>query len=157
MNKRILLAAALLVAALVLPKIAQSDNTPSVSPTMSVTPTTSITSTMTFSDGSVAIAYDFCGDTDLCATIKYVNGEVLSIYSEGAAFCQPYLLNFVLANGPTTIYEYARTMNHDAINTSGLGTRCGHSLATQMVLDHGLVHMTVTENTNGTLKLVFSQ
>jgi hypothetical protein len=48
-------------------------------------------------------------------------------------------------------------MNHDIVNTSMLGSRCGHSLATQMVLDHGLVHLTVTEDTDGTLKLVFTK
>jgi len=115
------------------------------------------TSSMTFSDGSTAAAYDHCGDTDLCGTIKYPNGDLLSIYSEGAAYCQPYLLNFVRVNGSATIYEYARTMNHDPVTSNAFGTHCGHSQTTQMVLDHGLVHLTVTEDTDGTLKLVFSK
>jgi len=43
------------------------------------------------SDGSVATASDHCGDADLCATIAYANGDELSIYSEGAAYCQPHI------------------------------------------------------------------
>lgn len=111
---------------------------------------------VTFSDGSVATVTDHCGDTDLCATVTYPNGDKLSIYSEGAAHCQPYMLHFVRVNGSTTIYEYSRTINHDAPSGNAFGTTCGHSQATQMVMDHGLVHLTVTENKDGTLRLVFS-
>jgi hypothetical protein len=39
----------------------------------------------TFSGGAVATAYPHCGDSELCATITYKNGEKLQIYSEGAA------------------------------------------------------------------------
>jgi hypothetical protein len=49
-------------------------------------------SPVTFSDGAVAVAYDHCGDADLCAQIRYANGDQLSIYSEGAAYCQPYFV-----------------------------------------------------------------
>jgi len=111
---------------------------------------------VTFSDGSVATASNNCGDTDLCATVSYPNGDKLSIYSEGAAYCQPYILHFVRVNGSTTIYEYSRTINHDVPSGTVFGTSCGHSQATQMVMDHGLVHMTVSENKDGTLRLVFS-
>jgi hypothetical protein len=111
---------------------------------------------MHFSDGALASAYDHCGDADLCATIQYQNGSVLSIYSEGAAFCQPYLVHFVLVHGATTVYEFSRTLNHDPINTSGIGSHCGHSRPTQMTLDHGLVHLTVEELTDGSLHFTFS-
>lgn len=112
--------------------------------------------TMTFSDGSQAMSYDHCGDTDMCAQVKYSNGDVLSIYSEGAAYCQPYVLHFVKTNGTTTIFEYSRTINHDAPTTSAFGVRCGNSRDTQMVMDHGLIHMTVTENHDGTLSVAFT-
>jgi hypothetical protein len=112
--------------------------------------------TVTFSDGSVGSSADHCGDTDLCATITYPNGDKLAIYSEGAAFCQPYMLHFVRTNGTQTIYEYSRTINHDPVKSSMVGTSCGRTQATQMVMDHGLVHLTVLENSDGTLKLVFS-
>jgi hypothetical protein len=114
--------------------------------------TTPLTTT-TFSDGTIATSYDHCGDTDLCAILKYTNGDVLSIYSEGAARCQPYILHFVKVNGPTTVYEYSRTINH----SDTTGASCGHSLTTQMVMDHGLVHMTVFENNDGTLGVTFSK
>ena len=81
---------------------------------------------VTFSDGSVATPIDHCGDTDLCATVTYKNGETLSMYSEGAALCQPYLVLFNRTNGPTTVYTFTRAMNHDAPTTTGFGTRCGN-------------------------------
>lgn len=111
---------------------------------------------ITFSDGSKAATYDHCGDSDLCADVDFPNGDHLAIYSEGAAFCQPYLLHFVRTNGATTIYEYSRAINHDPVSVSGFGTHCGNSHETQMVMDHGLIHMTVSENTDGTLSIVFS-
>jgi hypothetical protein len=109
-----------------------------------------------FSDGSKASTYGHCGDTDLCALIVYANGDRLSVFSEGAAYCQPYMLHFVKVNGTTTIFEYSRTINHDVPTSSAFGVRCGNSQATQMVMDHGLIHMTVTENHDGTLSIVFT-
>lgn len=114
-------------------------------------------STIIFSDGAVATAFDHCGDTDLCATITYSNGDKLAIFSEGAAYCQPYMLHFVRTNGTTTIYEYSRAMNHDPETRGAFGiVSCGRTQTTQMVMDHGMVHLTVFENTDGTLRLVFS-
>lgn len=112
---------------------------------------------VTFSDGSVATPIDHCGDTDLCATVTYKNGETLSMYSEGAALCQPYLVLFNRTNGPTTVYTFTRAMNHDAPTTTGFGTRCGNTQATQLTLDHGLVHLTVEEYQDGTLRFTFSE
>jgi hypothetical protein len=111
---------------------------------------------VTFSDNSKASTYGHCGDTDLCAVIVYANGDKLSIYSEGAAYCQPYMLHFVKVNGLTTVFEYSRTINHEMPTSSAFGVRCGSSQATQMVMDHGLIHMTVTENHDGTLSIVFT-
>src|ERR1700734_775165 len=53
---------------------------------------------MHFTNGAIATAYDHCGEMDLCAKLVYGNGNVLSIYSEGAAYCQPYDLHFVYAD-----------------------------------------------------------
>ncbi|MBC5810714.1 MAG: hypothetical protein GIW95_07685 [Candidatus Eremiobacteraeota bacterium] len=114
------------------------------------------TAPITFSDGSVAAAFDHCGDADLCATIDYPNGDKLSIYSEGAAYCQPYLLHFVKVHGTATIYEFSRTLNHDAVTSTAFGVRCGNNQATQMTLDHGLVHLTVDEYSDGSLRFRFS-
>ena len=119
-------------------------------------PTPPPLTSMTFSDGSIAASSAHCGDTDLCATVTYLDGDKLSIYSEGAAYCQPYILHFVRVNGPRTIYEYSRAINHDPVTSTAFGTSCGHSQTTQMVMDHGLVHLTVSENHDGTLNLVFT-
>ena len=111
---------------------------------------------ITFSDGAVATTYDHCGDADLCATIEYKNGEKILIYSEGAAFCQPYEVHFVKLNGSSTEYEFTRALNHDPVTTNVLGTHCGNNRATQMTLDHGLVHLTVDEYNDGSLRFIFS-
>lgn len=111
---------------------------------------------ITFSDGAVATTNDHCGDADLCATIADPDGDKLFIYSEGAAYCQPYMLHFVKVHDTTTIYEFTRTLNHDPVTTSAFGTSCGNNRATQMTLDHGLAHLTVDEYTDGSLRFIFS-
>lgn len=109
--------------------------------------------TVKLSTGATATSYHNCGDMDLCARIVDTDGSALSIYSEGAALCQPYYLHFVLQNASgVTQFEFSRMVNHT--NTKDKG--CGHTLPTQMVLDHGAVHLTVIETTEGTLSLVFS-
>lgn len=109
--------------------------------------------TVKLSNGATATSYHNCGDMDLCARIINADGSVLSIYSEGAALCQPYYLHFVLQNASgVTQFEFSRMVNHT--NTKDKG--CGHTLPTQMVLDHGAIHLTVIETTEGTLSLVFS-
>ena len=118
--------------------------------------TVQVDQVVSFSDNSKASTYGHCGDTDLCAVIVYANGDKLSIYSEGAAYCQPYMLHFVKVNGTTTIFEYSRTINHEMPTSSAFGVRCGSTQATQMVMDHGLIHMTVTENHDGTLSIAFT-
>ncbi len=111
---------------------------------------------ITFSDGSIATTYDHCGDADLCATIAYPNNERLAIYSEGAAYCQPYQVHFVRTHGTSTIYEFSRTLNHDAPTAGAFGSRCGNNQPTQMTLDRGLVHLTIDEYTDGSLRFIFA-
>lgn len=111
---------------------------------------------LVFSDGTKVEAYDHCGDADICAVLQSPNGNTLSIYSEGAAYCQPYILRFVETRADQTVFEYSRAINHDLPTTSAFGTRCGNSRDTQMVMDHGYFHMTVTENNDGTLSLAFT-
>jgi hypothetical protein len=109
--------------------------------------------TVKLSNGATATSYHNCGDMDLCARVEYTDGSALSIYSEGAALCQPYFLHFVLQNaGGVTQFEFSRMVNH----TDTKDKSCGHTVPTQMVLDHGAVHLTVIETTQGTLSLVFS-
>lgn len=109
--------------------------------------------TIRLTNGAVAVSYDHCGDNDLCGRISYQGGGVLSIYSEGAALCQPYNLHFVQSDATgRTIYEFTRAINH----TTPKGFSCGHTVSTEMVLDRGYVHLLVTENPDGTLNLNFS-
>ena len=109
--------------------------------------------TMHLTSGAVATAYDHCGDMDLCAKMVYDNGNILSIYSEGAAECQPYLLHFVYAdNVGKTLFEFSRALNHTHAKDAG----CGHTVATEMVLDRGYVHMLLSENPDGTINAKFS-
>ncbi len=104
-------------------------------------------------NGALATTYDHCGDMDLCAKIAYDDGRALSMYSEGAALCQPYFFHFVLADtAGKTLYEFSRALNHTNAKDAG----CGHTVATEMVLDRGYVHMLVTENPDGTLNVSFS-
>lgn len=109
--------------------------------------------TVHLTNGATAVSYDHCGDNDLCGRISYQNGSTLSIYSEGAALCQPYYLHFVDSDaGARTVYEFSRAINH----TTPKGISCGHTVSTEMVLDRGYVHLLVTENPDGTLNLSFS-
>lgn len=109
--------------------------------------------TVHLTNGATAVAYNHCGDNDLCARISYQDGSMLSIYSEGAAECQPYYVHFVESDaGGKTLYEYSRPINH----TMPKGFSCGHTVSTEMVLDRGYVHLLVTENPDGTLNLDFS-
>jgi hypothetical protein len=109
--------------------------------------------TIHLTNGATAVAYDHCGDNDLCARISYSDGSALSIYSEGAALCQAYNLHFVQSDpSGRTIYEFTRAINH----TPPKGFSCGHTVSTEMVLDRGYVHLLVTENPDGTLNLAFS-
>jgi hypothetical protein len=109
--------------------------------------------TVRLTNGATAVSYDHCGDNDLCARINYPDGTALSIYSEGAALCQPYNLHFVQADSSgKTLYEFTRAINH----TIPKGFSCGHTVSTEMVLDRGYVHLLVTENPDGTLNLSFS-
>jgi len=109
--------------------------------------------TMHLTNGAIATAYDHCGDMDLCARIAYDDGNVLSVFSEGAAECQPYLMHFVFADSASkTLYEFSRSLNHTHAKDAG----CGHTVATEMVLDRGYVHMLLSENPDGTITASFS-
>jgi len=98
---------------------------------------------MAFSDGATARSFGHCGDMDLCGTITYANGDVLSIYSEGAAAGQPYTIHCVRARGSQTIFEFSRLTDTAWRHTS------------QLTLDRGHVYMDISENSDGTISLVF--
>lgn len=61
------------------------------------------------------MSYAHCGDNDLRARINYQDGTALSIYSEGAALCQPYNLHFVESDATgKTLYEFTRAINRES-------------------------------------------
>ena len=108
---------------------------------------------MHLTNGAVATAYEHCGDMDLCAKIVYPNGDLLSVYSEGAAYCQPYFLHFVFADvSGKTLFEFSKALNHTHAKDAG----CGRTVSTEMVLDRGYVHMLVDENPDGTINAAFT-
>lgn len=104
-------------------------------------------------DRSVGRAVDRCNATDLCALISYANGDQLAIYSEGAARCKPYVLYFTRTNGGRTIYGFPRDLERDR----SPGARCPTTRATRIAMDGGRVELTVSKNTDGTLKFNLRQ
>ncbi len=110
---------------------------------------------LTFSDGAVASTLDHCGISDICARIKYKDGSELKMISEGAAFCQPYIVDFVRSTGQFNTYEFNRILNHDE-TAKPFGSKCGNNVATQLTMDHGLIHLTIDEYTDGTLRFLFT-
>jgi hypothetical protein len=115
-----------------------------------------VTSSAGFADGTTAQAVGRCGATDLCALLKYRNGDRLAVYSEGAAYCEPYVLFFSRTNGERTVYAFSRNVDHDA--RSGLfGPACGRSRITHMLLDGGKIGIVISENADGTLRFDFDR
>jgi hypothetical protein len=111
-----------------------------------------VTQRVTFADGSSAAAVDRCFAFDLCAQITYTDGSQLNIYSEGAAYCGPYVLNFDRTSGARTIYNVSRNLDHDQPGVFG----CGRSRDTRIALDGGRATLTISENTDGTLRFSFA-
>jgi hypothetical protein len=127
----------MIAAAFFVPKAAQAQTAQPATPDM------------TFTDGTVARSFGHCGDMDLCATITYPNGDVLSIYSEGAAMSQPYTLHCVRVHGDHTLYEFSR------ITDGGLRGNFGRRTS-RLTLDCGHVYMDVDMNPDGTISVLFS-
>ncbi|HEV3091720.1 MAG TPA: hypothetical protein VGX91_09835 [Candidatus Cybelea sp.] len=111
-----------------------------------------VTQRVTFADGSSAAAVDRCFAFDLCAQITYTDGSQLSIYSEGAAYCAPYVLDFNRTSGNRTIFSVSRNVDHDPQRLFG----CGRSRDTHIPLDGGRATLMISENTDGTLKFNFA-
>jgi hypothetical protein len=108
--------------------------------------------TVHFSNGATAVSYYNCGFAELCSRISYEDGSVLSIYSEGAAACEPYVLDFVLSNNAgKTVYEFSRATDGLFV-TNG----CRRPVATRIALNGGTIHLLVYQNKDETLNLMFS-
>jgi hypothetical protein len=111
-----------------------------------------ITQHAELSDRGFAEAVGHCYAADLCAQITYANGDQLGIYSEGAAHCKPYILSFNRANGSQQIYGFSRELERQ----QSPGARCPSTIATHIAMDGGRLDLTVTKNTDGTLKFDFA-
>jgi hypothetical protein len=107
---------------------------------------------VTLADGSSAAAVRRCFAFDLCAQVTYTDGSQLSIYSEGAAYCAPYVLDFARTDGDRTIYNATRNVDHDPPGVLG----CRRSRDTRIALDGGRSTLTVSENADGTLNFSFA-
>jgi hypothetical protein len=95
---------------------------------------------VTLSDGSLATGYDHCGEADLCAKIRYRDGDALLFFSEGAALGQPYVVHVVRTRQKQTLFEYSRRLEN---------------VGTVLTLDHGLARLTAYLNKDGTLRFTF--
>lgn len=109
----------------------------------------------TLADGSVVQVVDRCYTTDLCAAISFGNGDRLSIYSEGAARCRPYVLYFSRAEGFRTIYGFSRSLDYD--RSAANASRCGRYRTTHIALDGGRINLTISKNADGTLGFHFDK
>jgi len=99
------------------------------------------TPAVTLSDGAVATGYDHCGEADLCARIKYRNGDSLLFYSEGAALDQPYVVLVVRTHQNQPFFEYARRLENRG---------------SVLTLDRGRAQMSAYLNKDGTLRFSFA-
>lgn len=89
-------------------------------------------------------AVDRCDTGDLCAEIRYEDGDRLAIYSEGATQCDRYKLYFKRTNGSRTVYAFSRN----------IASLCGDATAS-MSLDGGRDRLTISRNADGSLRFSF--
>jgi hypothetical protein len=134
------------------PPWAQVNNSPPTNTPNNSSPFASpVSQNVGFTDGSSARAVDHCFSFDLCAQVMYSDGGQLNIYSEGAAWCQPYVLDFDRTLGDRTLFNVTRNVDHDRPSVFG----CGHSRTTRIPMDGGHAMLAVSENQDGTLKFYF--
>lgn len=86
---------------------------------------------------------DHCFTGDLCAVVRYAGGDRVAMYSEGAAKCNGYRLYLTRSSGSRVAFAFSR----------GLASLCGHATA-RMSMDGGRVRLTISRNTDGSLKFV---
>lgn len=106
---------------------------------------------LVFAGGSNAETADRCFAFDLCAQVFYSDGSRLAVYSEGAAWCRPYVLDFVRTLGDRTLFSVTREVDHAPPGLFG----CRHSRDTRIPLDGGRAMLSISQNGDGTLKFRF--
>jgi hypothetical protein len=115
-----------------------------------------ISQVLDFDDGSQARSVDRCYATDLCALISYADGGQLAIYSEGAAYCRPYILHFDRMRDGRSLYAFSRALDHDDF-TAAHGRRCARARITRITMDGGRIKLTISTNADGTLRFQFKK
>jgi hypothetical protein len=109
---------------------------------------------ITFVDGRTGQAVTRCYATDLCALISFGNNDRLAIYSEGAAYCRPYVLYFERTTFGRTIYSFSRVLDYDELPPVH-GRQCVRTRTTHIVMDGGRERLTISRNADGTLRFRF--
>jgi hypothetical protein len=109
-----------------------------------------------YPDGAVASATARCADGDLCGSVQLSNGDTIDVYSEGAAYCKPYMLKVVRLHGGTVILSSDVEL-HKGQTTDVLGNANCQSGFTEsaLTLDQGEVRMVFNLNGDGTLSARF--
>jgi hypothetical protein len=106
---------------------------------------------ISLSDNSVWQAVVRCYATDLCALVLYPNGDQMAIYSEGAAYCKPYVLHFNRTSGGRTVYSFSRDVDYDE-RPIAHRTNCARTRPTRIVMDGGRVILGISQNADGSLR-----
>lgn len=107
-------------------------------------------------DGSVWQAVVRCCATDLCALVSYPNDDQLAIYSQGAAYCEPYVLHFNRTNGGRTIYSFSRDVDYDE-HPIAHRSNCARTRPTHIGMDGGRVILGISQNADGSLRFHFAK
>ncbi len=111
---------------------------------------------ISLSDGSVWQAVVRCYATDLCALVSYANGDEMAIYSEGAAYCEPYVLRFNRRNGGRIIYSFSRDVDYDDHPTAHR-SNCARTRPTHIGIDGGRLILGISKNADGSLRFHFAK
>ncbi len=107
-------------------------------------------------DGSIWQAVVRCYATDLCALVSYPNGEQMTIYSEGAAYCKPYVLHFNRTNGGRAIYSFSRDVDYNEYPVAHR-SNCLRTRPTHIAMDGGRVILGISQNADGSLRFHFAK
>jgi hypothetical protein len=115
-----------------------------------------ISQRISLADGSLWESVVRCYATDLCALVTYPNGDRMAIYSEGAAYCEPYVVRFNRTNGARTIYSFSREVDYDE-HPVAHRPRCARSRPTHIGMDGGRVVLGISQNADGSLRFHFAK
>jgi hypothetical protein len=115
-----------------------------------------ISQQISLSDDSVWQAVVRCYATDLCALVSYPNGDQMAIYSEGAAYCKPYVLHFSRTSGGRTIYSFSRDVDYDE-HPIAHRPNCTRTRPTHIGMDGGRLILGISQNADGSLRFHFAR